>query len=83
MSLSPEEQEQKRASEAIDRRIRVELKDYENTIKILLLGLFTPASFVRGVGITKGTHDPLSLLMTHPSSFLTPAQYQMCPFSLR
>ena len=39
MSLSPEEQEQKRASEAIDRRIRVELKDYENTIKILLLGL--------------------------------------------
>lgn len=47
VSLSPEEQEQKRASEAIDRRIRVELKDFENTIKILLLGWFLAVSFVR------------------------------------
>lgn len=38
MSLSPEEAEQKRQSEAIDRKLRVDLKDYENTIKILLLG---------------------------------------------
>lgn len=40
MSLSPEEAEQKRQSEAIDRKLRVDLKDFENTIKILLLGQF-------------------------------------------
>lgn len=39
MSLSAEEAEQKRASDSIDKRLRVDLKDYENTIKILLLGL--------------------------------------------
>jgi hypothetical protein len=38
VSLSPEEAEQKRQSEAIDRKLRVDLKEYENTIKILLLG---------------------------------------------
>lgn len=38
MSVSPEEREQKQKSSAIDRQLRVDLKDYENTIKILLLG---------------------------------------------
>lgn len=37
-NVPPEEAEQKRKSDAIDRKLRVDLKDYENTIKILLLG---------------------------------------------
>ena len=39
-NVPPEQAEQKRASDAIDRKLRVDLKDYENTIKILLLGSF-------------------------------------------
>ena len=39
-NVPPEEAEQKRKSDAIDRKLRVDLKDYENTIKILLLGQF-------------------------------------------
>lgn len=46
MSLSPEEAEQKRQSEAIDRKLRVDLKEYENTIKILLLGQFLELFFI-------------------------------------
>lgn len=38
VSLSPEEAEQKRQSESIDKRLRSDLKEFENTIKILLLG---------------------------------------------
>ena len=39
VSLSPEEQQQKNRSVAIDRQLRSDLKEFENTIKILLLGM--------------------------------------------
>ena len=35
---TPEEREAKQRSAAIDRQLRSDLKEYENTIKILLLG---------------------------------------------
>ena len=38
MSTTPEEREAKQRSDAIDRRLRSDAKEYENTIKILLLG---------------------------------------------
>ena len=38
MSVTPEEREAKQRSAIIDREIRQAAKDYENTIKILLLG---------------------------------------------
>ena len=38
MSATPEEREAKQRSAAIDRQLRSDLKEYENTIKILLLG---------------------------------------------
>ncbi len=37
-SNTPEEREQKMKSSAIERQLRMDQKDYENTIKILLLG---------------------------------------------
>ncbi len=41
MSLTPEEQQQKSRSVAIDRQLRTDLKEFENTIKILLLGMLS------------------------------------------
>ena len=38
MSATPEEREAKQRSAVIDRQLRSDLKEYENTIKILLLG---------------------------------------------
>ena len=38
VSVTPEEREAKQRSAIIDREIRQAAKDYENTIKILLLG---------------------------------------------
>ena len=38
VSVTPEEREAKLRSQKIDRDIRVAARDYENTIKILLLG---------------------------------------------
>ena len=38
MSATPEERDAKQRSAAIDRQLRSDLKEYENTIKILLLG---------------------------------------------
>ena len=38
MSATPEEREAKQRSALIDRQIRSDLREYENTIKILLLG---------------------------------------------
>lgn len=37
---TPEEREAKQRSAIIDRELRVAAKDYENTIKILLLGKY-------------------------------------------
>lgn len=45
MSLSPEEQQQKNRSVAIDRQLRNDLKEFENTIKILLLGELKKSSW--------------------------------------
>lgn len=38
VSATPEEREAKLRSAAIDRQLRTDLREYENTIKILLLG---------------------------------------------
>ena len=38
MSSTPEEREAKSRSAAIDRQLRHDARDYENTVKILLLG---------------------------------------------
>lgn len=38
VSTTPEEREAKTRSSAIDRQLRHDARDYENTIKILLLG---------------------------------------------
>ena len=41
MSVPPEEREAKQRSAAIDRQLRSDQREYENTIKILLLGELT------------------------------------------
>ena len=41
MSVPPEEREAKARSSAIERQLRVDQREYENTIKILLLGELT------------------------------------------
>ena len=38
VSATPEERDARSRSSAIDRQLRHDAKDYENTIKILLLG---------------------------------------------
>ena len=38
VSVTPEEQAARQRAAAIDRQLRVDQKEYENTIKILLLG---------------------------------------------
>ncbi len=38
MSVTPEERDAKQRSSAIDRQLRSDLREFENTIKILLLG---------------------------------------------
>ena len=38
VSATPDERDAKAKSSAIDRQLRHDAKDYENTIKILLLG---------------------------------------------
>ncbi len=38
VSVTPEERDAQRKSSAIDRQLRTDAKDFENTIKILLLG---------------------------------------------
>ncbi len=38
VNSTPEEREAQRKSSAIDRQLRTDAKDFENTIKILLLG---------------------------------------------
>ena len=40
VSMTPEEREQKERNDDINRKLRTDLKEYENTIKILLLGQF-------------------------------------------
>lgn len=49
MSVPPEEREAKQRSAAIDRQLRSDLKEYENTIKILLLGRWSLSGFLLGV----------------------------------
>lgn len=49
MSVTPEEREAKQRSAAIDRQLRSDLKEYENTIKILLLGRWSLNGFLFGV----------------------------------
>ena len=41
MSVPPDEREAKQRSAAIDRQLRTDQREYENTIKILLLGELT------------------------------------------
>lgn len=43
VSQTPEERDALRKSSAIDRQLRMDSKDFENTIKILLLGKPMPA----------------------------------------
>lgn len=47
VSATPEERDAKAKSSAIDRQLRADAKDYENTIKILLLGEFMSQPSVR------------------------------------
>ncbi len=44
VSTTPEERDAKQRSAAIDRQLRTDLKEFENTIKILLLGAYVAAN---------------------------------------